>query len=103
MNHAQIKALANYYDVCIEKDRELESVNHAENLSLVVSHESLKDWSLEHARWMCGKIQGMDDLYKMNRWVGFIQCILMRNEMFSLDELRMHSAGGAIKSEFSQP
>ena len=95
MNHAQIKQLASYYDEVLEKNNGADSVNHADRLDFVISDRYCNDnILLEHARWMCGKIQGMDDLGKMNRWIGFIQCILMQTDVFHLDELRMHTSQG---------
>lgn len=92
MNHAQIKKLASYYDQCIDFEH-VEPVNHADDLADSMSSGFDRGLLLEHARWMCCKIQGMDDLHKMNRWIGFIQCLLMWTNIFRLNELRMHTTG----------
>lgn len=99
MNHAQVKKLASYYDDVIGPEF-IDPVNHAEALADSDSSKRSRIMLLQHARWMCGKIQGMDDLHKMNRWIGFIQCLLMHTDMFRLDELRMHTSGTGNVDEF---
>ena len=45
---------------------------------------------LEHARWMCERIPGHEDIEKRNRWLGFVQCILVYERIFKLNELKEH-------------
>ncbi len=45
---------------------------------------------LEHARWMCKMMQKCDELPKLNRWLGFVQCVLIAQKLHTLDELREH-------------
>lgn len=92
MNWKQIKALALYYDQCIGFEG-FEAIDHANTISDADGSKCERGLLLEHARWMCCKLQGMDDLHKMNRWIGFIQCVLMMTNVFCLDELRMHTSG----------
>lgn len=43
---------------------------------------------LEHGRWMCQKAQGFDSSVRANRWLGFIQCILLVYNIVGLGDLR---------------
>lgn len=47
--------------------------------------------SLGHARWLCRQAQGVNDSLKMNRWVGWVQCILVQNAIYTLEDVKGHS------------
>jgi hypothetical protein len=46
---------------------------------------------LQHAKWMCLKAEGHEDEGKMNRWLGWIQCTLDYEGIFSLPETIEHT------------
>lgn len=58
---------------------------------------------LEHGRWMCQKAQTFDGLVRMNRWLGFIQCILLVNNIAGLDKLRTDTRPGPDESRVPDP
>ena len=43
---------------------------------------------LEHGRWMCQKAKEFDSPVRANRWLGFIQCILLVYRIVGLGDLR---------------
>lgn len=43
---------------------------------------------LEHGRWMCQKAKEFDSPVRANRWLGFIQCILLVYRIAGLGDLR---------------
>lgn len=43
---------------------------------------------LEHGRWMCQKAKEFDSSVRANRWLGFIQCILLVYNIVGLGDLR---------------
>lgn len=43
---------------------------------------------LEHGRWMCQKAKEFDSSVRANRWLGFIQCILLVYSIVGLGDLR---------------
>jgi hypothetical protein len=47
---------------------------------------------LEHCLWMLEKMNtfGKRDLDKLNRWIGFVQGILYREKIFTIDQMRNH-------------
>ena len=52
-----------------------------------------EDDKLGYAVWMCYEVLAMlrsevPDLNKINRWVGFIQCILWVTGTYTIDEMR---------------
>ncbi len=46
---------------------------------------------LQHAKWMCLKAEGHEDVGKINRWLGWIQCTLDYEGVFSLPETIEHT------------
>jgi hypothetical protein len=44
-----------------------------------------------HLRWMLGEMQGMEDLPKLNRWLGFVQGVMYTSGLCSIDDLRRHA------------
>lgn len=49
---------------------------------------------LEHGRWMCQKALDFDGLVRSNRWLGFIQCILLIHRVCGLDDMRQDTRPG---------
>lgn len=43
-----------------------------------------------HLRWMFAEMRTMEDVGKLNRWLGFAQGVLFGAGVFSIDELRGH-------------
>lgn len=44
-----------------------------------------------HAMWMCEQIQafvGLGEMYKANRWLGFVQGVMSSFDMLTVDEMR---------------
>jgi hypothetical protein len=57
----------------------------------------------EHIKWMCDEILTWEDpntlkLFKINRWLGFIQGYLYSQKMRTIDELKNETRG--IDDEF---
>ncbi|MGD0497571.1 MAG: hypothetical protein ABSC23_03945 [Bryobacteraceae bacterium] len=48
---------------------------------------------LRHLRWMFDEMERMEDVPKVNRWLGFIQGVLFASGMCSIDDLRRHVTG----------
>lgn len=46
---------------------------------------------LQHIKWMCLMAQGFEDPRKMNRWLGWIQCALDCEGIYSLNESMEHT------------
>ena len=53
---------------------------------------------LEHARFMCQKAAEFEGLTRANRWLGFIQAILLVNHIAGLDEMRKDLRPGPEES-----
>lgn len=58
----------------------------------------------EHIKWMCdeiinNEINSSKDIFKINRWLGFIQGYLFSQKMRNIEELRNETRG--IDDEFS--
>lgn len=52
---------------------------------------------LQHCKWMCAYAEAsIDDEVRANRWLGFVQGWLIAENIFSLDECRLHSREGKI-------
>lgn len=49
---------------------------------------------LEHGRWMCQKALDFDGLVRSNRWLGFIQCIMLIHRVCGLDDMRSDTRPG---------
>jgi len=47
-----------------------------------------KGTDLEHISWMLAEMILIDDQLKRNRWLGFIQGILYKEKIFTIEELR---------------
>jgi len=72
--------------VCQEYDNELEV------LCIVADKKS--ENSLEYIRWMIQQIPDFvkkGEIGKANRWLGFIQGVLWREEFYTIDEMRDHN------------
>lgn len=87
-----IHALVRMYDEAIRCSkgafRPFDAIDRSARL--LERHPLRSDFFLEHGRWMCQQMQIFDDLGKLNRWLGFVQCILVEQDIFSLDEMREH-------------
>lgn len=89
-----IQSLARMYDEairCSSNDivgRSIPSIDRSAVLDRPSPNRS--DFFLEHGRWMCHQMQIFSDLEKMNRWLGFVQYILVENHVFKLEEIREH-------------
>lgn len=46
---------------------------------------------LQHAKWMCLKAEGHESDKKINRWLGWIQCVMDYEGIFSLQETIEHT------------
>ena len=46
---------------------------------------------LQHVKWMCLKAEGHEDIEKLNRWLGWIQCTLDYEGISSLTETIAHT------------
>jgi len=42
---------------------------------------------LQHAKWMCLKAESIEDVPKMNRWLGWIQGWLVAENIYGLNEI----------------
>lgn len=91
-----LKALARKYSEEIRRSEEAWSSSPKEiealerGYLLDSSGPNRSEYFLEHGRWMCEGIQGQDDRDKLNRWLGFVQCILIYERIFKLDDVRDH-------------
>lgn len=90
-----LKALARKYDEEIARDRgshpnDPMPIAQDRSAFLDIDGPNFTVYLLEHARWMCQEIQGHDDRDKLNRWLGFVQCILVYERIFKLDDVRGH-------------
>lgn len=67
------------------------------DLIMVIRHDdcgSTDQERLEHVRWMCHQVHEFVDvglIDKANRWIGFIQGVLLRVGLFTLEELKDHN------------
>jgi hypothetical protein len=71
------------------RDMGVQPVKH----DLITPH-STATVKLEHTAWMCQKIVdyvGGDFREKASRWLGFVQCMLWDQGIYSVDELRQHN------------
>lgn len=50
---------------------------------------SEEEWK-RHCRWMLAEMRGMTDVAKLNRWLGFVQGVLVITGMYSIDDVREH-------------
>jgi len=41
---------------------------------------------LQHAKWMCLRAEGHEDVEKLNRWLGWIQCTMDYEGIYGLNE-----------------
>lgn len=57
---------------------------------------------LQHAKWMCRKAQEFEDRLKMSRWIGWIQCCLVTENIYSLDQVMRHSREAFKDNEENQ-
>src|SRR5208282_2875827 len=49
--------------------------------------------ALQHAAWMieeCLVMKFPDDMYKINRWIGFVQGVLWKEGIYTIDQMREH-------------
>lgn len=47
---------------------------------------------LQHVKWMCDYAESsIEDLARINRWLGFIQAWLVSENIYSLEECKLHS------------
>lgn len=87
MTPAEILATVQIYDNALVKQK-IEPVRHQNGGRSRISH-------LEHARWMCTQFVAFSvagSIDKMQRWLGFIQAILLVYEIFTLEQLKQHNA-----------
>jgi len=91
-----LKALARKYDESIRRSEETWSRRPRDVVAIDRAHvlsangPNRPEYFLEHARWMCKLMQDFDDIGKLNRWIGFVQCVLLEHCVFTLDELKGH-------------
>ena len=94
MTTDNLKALMRKYDEAICKNKggwPNAPMPQVEDRSEVLSegHPLRFHFFLEHARWMCEQIPG-HERDKRNHWLGFLQCILVYDGIFTFDELKEH-------------
>lgn len=61
---------------------------HLEPVSDQVVRDTNRPTYLRHLRWMCKEIQGGMEVSKANRWLGFVQGVLVGVYHIPLDEMK---------------
>lgn len=47
--------------------------------------------NLQHAKWMCVTAEKFYSIRKINRWIGWIQSVMVYEGVYTLDEVKNHS------------
>jgi hypothetical protein len=55
---------------------------------------------LQRAAWMVNQCFALLDtakIFKVNRWIGFVQCILWKEGIYTIEQLREHSVAHGLE------
>jgi len=89
LNKDKTTRLLQKYDALIDESIPggVEAKDHSGAIAMF-GFQSETPQLLEHGRWMCKKAQEFDNLVRANRWLGFIQCILLVYRVRGLGGMR---------------
>ena len=95
MSPEKAKLLLGAYRVTLDKICPgVEARQMCEEDTMVVAHELKSKTRVAHYKFMCDKIQRLVDagsMEKAMRWLGFLQGVMWRRNLYTLNELKDHS------------